>query len=160
MYQVIMLIFNFSIKSVGFWERVTLFDILLLGIVVILIISLIIVTVNKKNNRHWNNGGIMYRFILLIVNATIDFIGYFVNSFAFIFIFGDPRNFWGGGALDEILLGIIAFLIISLINVTVNMKIYRHWNHAGSYKSKNFLIPICAYILFDILVPLYYVFIW
>lgn len=100
---------------------------------------------NKFLNRH----------LVFMVNAAIDFIGYFVNSFAFIFIFGDPGGYWGGGTLGEILLGIIAFLIISLINVTVNMIMFRHWNPDESYKNAEFIIPICAYVIFDILYPLY-----
>lgn len=88
----------------------------------------------------------MYKLFVFIVNTIMCFVGYFVNAFAVIFIFGDPGGFWGGGALGEILFGLIMFLIVSLINIIVNMKIYRHWNPDASYKNSEFIIPICAYV--------------
>ena len=97
----------------------------------------------------------MYRFILLICNAAIYFVGFFVNEFAFVNIFQIP----GGLTVDYgLLVGIIAILIMTLISVTVNIKIYRHWNPDGSYKTIKFWIPICAYILFDVLFPLHQLF--
>lgn len=99
-----------------------------------------------------NPDEIMYRFISTIFNATICFIGFFVNEFAFVNIFQIP----GGLTVDGgILVGIVLFLIMSIISVTANIKIYRHWNPDGSYKSIKFWIPIYAYILFDVLLPLY-----
>lgn len=93
----------------------------------------------------------MYQFILSVFNAAIDFIGYFVNQFALVNIFQIP----GGLTVDGgIFVGIVLFLIMSIISVTANMKIYRHWNPDGSYKCIKFWIPICAYILFDVLLPL------
>ena len=155
MYQFILLVFNAAIDFNGFWSRVTLLDI---TIIAFLIVFLIIAAVNNKKHRKLNLDEIKYRFISKIFNAIICFIGFFVNEFAFIQIFGDPGGYWGGGTIGTILFGITMLLIISLINITVNMKIYRHWNPNGSYKSIKFWIPICAYILFDVLLPLHELF--
>lgn len=141
----------------GFWSRVTLFDITLLVIIAFLIVFLIIIAINNKKHHHLNPDEIKYYFISTIFNATICFIGFFVNELAFVNIFQIP----GGLIVDGgVLIGIIAILIISLISVTGNIKIYRHWNPDGSYKSIKFWIPMCAYILFDLLLPLHRLFTW
>ena len=103
MYQFILLVFNAAIDFNDFWSRVTLLDITLF---VFLIVFLIIVAVNNKKYRHLNPDEIKYRFISTIFNAAICFIGFFVNEFAFIQIFGDSGGYWGGGTIDTILFGI------------------------------------------------------
>lgn len=102
----------------------------------------------------------MYYFILFIANAVICFFGFFVNEFAIIQISGDSGGLWGGGTIDTILFGGVLFLIMSMIDITGNIKIYRHWNPNGSYRSFKFVIPIGAYVILDVLCPLYHIFIW
>lgn len=152
MYQFILSVFNAAIDFNGFWSSVTLLDI---TVIAFTIAFLIILAVNNNKHRQLNPDEIKYRFISTIFNAIIYFLGYFVNQFAFDNIFQIP----GGLTVDGgIFVGIVLFLIMSIISVTANIKIYRHWNPDGSYKCIKFWIPIFAYILFDVLFPLHQLF--
>lgn len=106
-------------------------------------------------DRNWNLDEMIRAFIFVIVNVAIDVVGYFVNAVSLINIFRINNIFLIDGGL---LVGSIAFIMMTLICITVNRKLYHRWNPDGSYKSMKFWFPIGTYILFDVLLPLHELF--
>lgn len=150
------LLFFHSVTS--FRRHLTSLGIVLFVIFALLLVTLIIVA-DKKELRPWtpDEDEIMYWCLSLTANALIYYHGYTVNSYAFDNIFQIP----GRLTVDYgVYVGMIALLIMSMISVITNIKLYRRWYPDGSYKSTKFLIPLCAYILIDVLYPLYRVYTW
>ncbi len=102
----------------------------------------------------------MYTYAIIAVNMVLGFIGYWVNAFALISIFGDSGGYWGGGSPSEIILGIITLLLSSAFAIGINRCIYRRRHCEGKLLSKEFLLPIGIWILAAILVPIWHIFIW
>ncbi len=102
----------------------------------------------------------MYTYAMIAMNIILGFVGYWVNSFALIGIFGDSGGYWGGGSPSEIIWGIITLLLSNAFVIGINWYIYRRRHCERKLLSRKFLFPMGIWVLAAILVPIWHIFIW
>ncbi len=102
----------------------------------------------------------MYTYAMIAMNIILGFVGYWVNSFALIGIFGDRGGYWGGGSPSEVIGGIVTLLLSNAFAVGINWYIYHSRQPEGKVLTKAFLLPLGIWCFAAVLVPLWYLFFW